>query len=169
MCDLCAEEYAEPCRGCGIPSQLWTDNTYCRKCYVERHGDEFPPSKPTAIEQYAEIKSLRAQIVEIQARLKTKMTEDQKDDWIWLLQNRRGDLAAAEKEMWGQSLESMRWQIDRLEAHLKMDIIPEEEKPEYAWLLRHCQAELAAAEKEMWEQYDEDDLRKLDLQNRGGF
>jgi exonuclease VII small subunit len=50
-----------------------------------------------------------------------------------------------------------------------MDIIPEEEKPEYAWLLRHCQAELAAAEKEMWEQYDEDDLRKLDLQNRGGF
>ncbi len=163
MCDLCAEEYAEPCRGCGMSCQLWSDNTYCRKCYVDRYGDEFPPSR------YAEIKSLRTQIVEIQARLKTKMTEDQKDDWIWLLQNRRGDLAAAEKEIWGKSLESMRWQIDRLEAHLKMDIIPEEEKPEYAWLLRHCQAELAAAEKEMWEQYDEDDLRKLDLQNRGGF
>jgi len=42
MCDLCAEEYMEPCRGCGVNSHLWTDEMYCRSCYVERYGDEFP-------------------------------------------------------------------------------------------------------------------------------
>ena len=113
MCDFCAEEYAEPCRGCGVPSQLWTDDTYCRKCYVERYGDEFPKWSFTSLQ------SMRDEIEEIEERLKTNMTKGQKDDWIWLLQNRRGDLAAAEKEM--------------------------------------------------WEQYDEDDLRKLDLQNQRGF
>ena len=143
MCDLCAEEYAEPCRGCGVPSQLWTDNTYCRKCYVERYGDEFPKAvrvsdelktellanlpaegdkwsfTPAPPPRHTSLESMRAEIAEIEARLKTNMTKGQKDDWIWVLQNRRGDLAAAEKEM--------------------------------------------------WEQYDEDDLRKLDLQNRRGF
>jgi hypothetical protein len=43
---------------------------------------------------------MRDEIAEIEERLKTNMTKHQKDDWIWLLQNRRGDLAAAEKEMW---------------------------------------------------------------------
>jgi hypothetical protein len=147
MCDLCAEEYAEPCRGCGMSCQLWTDNTYCRKCYVDRYGDEFPKTvrvsdelkaellanlptegdkwsftpahPPTPAPWYTSLESMRNEIARIEERLKTKMTEDQKDDWIWLLQNRRGDLATAEKEM--------------------------------------------------WEQYDQDDLRKLDLQNRGGF
>ena len=33
---------------------------------------------------------------------KTATTEDEKDEWIWLLQVRRGDLAAAEKELWEQ-------------------------------------------------------------------
>jgi len=122
MCDFCAEEYAEPCRGCGVPSQLWTDDTYCRKCYVERYGDEFPKTEllanPPAKWSFS-LQSMRDEIEEIEERLKTNMTKGQKDDWIWLLQNRRGDLAAAEKEM--------------------------------------------------WEQYDEDDLRKLDLQNQRGF
>lgn len=94
MCDLCAEEYKEPCRGCGVPSHLWTDETYCRKCYVEHHGDEFPAPRHTSLQ------SMRDEIAEIEERLKTNMTKGQKDDWIWLLQNRRGDLAAAEKEMW---------------------------------------------------------------------
>ena len=46
MCDVCAEEYKEPCRGCGVNSHLWTDDTYCRACYVQRHGDEFPEVPP---------------------------------------------------------------------------------------------------------------------------
>ena len=100
MCDLCAEEYAEPCRGCGVPSQLWTDNTYCRECYVERHGDEFPPLPPSPEPHHTSLQSMRDEIFEIEERLKSNMTKGQKDDWIWLLQNRRGDLAAAEKEMW---------------------------------------------------------------------
>jgi hypothetical protein len=119
MCDHCAEEYNEPCRGCGVSSQLWTDNTYCRSCYVERYGDEFPArpnSVSSPVPRYTSIQSIRDEIAEIEARLKTNMTKGQKDDWIWLLQNRRGDLAAAEKEM--------------------------------------------------WEGYDDDDLRKLDLQLR---
>jgi len=144
MCDFCAEEYAEPCRGCGVSSHLWTDNTYCRKCYVERHGDEFPKTVRVSDELKAELlanlptegdkwrftpapsdapplpmktlESMRMEILEIEARLKTNMTKAQKDDWIWLLQNRRADLADAEKEMWAG--------------------------------------------------YDQDDLRKLDLQSR---
>jgi len=113
MCDFCAEEYAEPCRGCGVPCQLWVDETYCRDCHRERYG--VPETKP----EHKSLESMRAEIAEIEERLKTNMTKGQKDDWIWLLQNRRADLAAAEKEM--------------------------------------------------WEQYDEDDLRKLDLQNQRGF
>ena len=104
MCDHCADEYAEPCRGCGVPSQLWTDNTYCRKCYVERHGDEFPkahpPLPPSPEPRHTSLESMRAEIAEIEARLKTNMTKGQKDDWVWLLLNRRADLAEAEKEMW---------------------------------------------------------------------
>lgn len=145
MCDLCAEEYAEPCRGCGILSQLWTDNTYCRKCYVERYGDEFPnlhlalgraiAESDTRSQEHIQLlledhgytvrvpppslQSIRDQISEIEERLLTNMTKGQRDDWIWLLQNRRADLAEAEKEMWAG--------------------------------------------------YDKDDLRKLDLQNRHGF
>jgi len=157
MCDFCAEEYAEPCRGCGVSSQLWTDNTYCRSCYVERYGDEFPNAHAAAhAEEIAHLhtalgvaiaegdtrsqehiqllledhgysvrvppptlESMRDQIAEIEARLKTNMTKGQRDDWVWLLQNRRADLADAEKEMWSG--------------------------------------------------YDKDDLRKLDLQNRRGF
>ena len=100
MCDHCAEEYKEPCRGCGVPSQLWTDDTYCRGCYVERHGDEFPPLPPSPEPRHTSLQSMRDEIAEIEARLRSNMTKGQKDDWIWLLQNRRGDLAAAEKEMW---------------------------------------------------------------------
>jgi hypothetical protein len=95
MCDSCSEEYKEQCRGCGSYEHLWTDNTYCRECYVKNYGDEFP-SAP----RHTSLQSMRDEIAEIEERLKTNMTKHQKDDWIWLLQNRRGDLAAAEKEMW---------------------------------------------------------------------
>ena len=131
MCGLCAEEYAEPCRGCGVSSQLWTDNTYCRTCYVERYGDEFPktvrvsdelkaelfanlptegdkwsftpahpPLPPSPEPRHTSLQSMRDEIAEIEARLQTNMTKGQKDDWSWLLLNRRADLAEAEKEMW---------------------------------------------------------------------
>jgi hypothetical protein len=144
MCDFCSDEYKEPCRGCGEYSHLWVDDMYCRTCYVDRHGYEFPPNvvrvsdelksdllanlptegdkwsftpaHPAPEPRHTSLESMRAEIAEIEARLKTNMTKGQKDDWIWLLQNRRSDLAAAEKEM--------------------------------------------------WEGYDEDDLRKLDLQLR---
>jgi len=43
---------------------------------------------------------LRELIEEIEARLLTNLTKGQRDDWVWILQNRRADLAAAEKEMW---------------------------------------------------------------------
>jgi hypothetical protein len=104
MCGLCAEEYAEPCRGCGVPSQLWTDDMYCRPCFVERHGDEFPrahpPLPPSPEPRHTSLESMRAEIAEIEERLQTNMTKGQKDDWVWLLLNRRADLAEAEKEMW---------------------------------------------------------------------
>jgi hypothetical protein len=40
---------------------------------------------------------MRNEIAEIEFRLLGKMTKNQKDDWIWILQNRRADLAEAEK------------------------------------------------------------------------
>ena len=99
MCDHCTEEYKEPCRGCGEYSHLWVDNRYCRECYVDRHGYEFPPP-PLPPSPTRSPEELREIIAEIEARLLTNMTKEQKDDWIWLLQNRRADLAEAEKEMW---------------------------------------------------------------------
>ena len=143
MCDLCADEYAEPCRGCGVPSQLWTDNTYCRKCYVERHGDEFPnrhadlhlalgraiaESDTRSQEQIQllledhgysarvpppSLQSIQDQIDEIEERLRSNMTKGQRDDWIWILQNRRADLAEAEKEMWAGYDEDDLRKLDR--------------------------------------------------------
>ena len=110
MCDLCSEEYKEPCRGCGVNSHLWTDDKYCRDCHRERYG--VPEDKPV----HKSLESMRAEIAEIEFCLLGNMTKGQKDDWRWILQNRRADLAEAEKEM--------------------------------------------------WDQYDEDDLRKLDLQSR---
>jgi hypothetical protein len=62
---------------------------YCSSCYL-------PPPRHTSL------KSMHDEIAEIEARLLTNMTKEQKDDWIWILQNRRGDLAEAEKEMWAQ-------------------------------------------------------------------
>jgi hypothetical protein len=94
MCDFCADEYAEPCRGCGVRCQLWVDERYCRDCHRERYG--VPEDKPV----HKSLESMRDEIAEIEARLRSNMTKGQKDDWIWILQNRRADLAEAEKEMW---------------------------------------------------------------------
>jgi hypothetical protein len=120
MCDLCADEYAEPCRGCGVPSQLWTDDMYCRPCFVERHGDEFPrevpPLPPSPEPRHTSLQSMRDEIAEIEARLQTNMTKGQKDDWVWLLLNRRADLAEAEKEMWaGYDADDLR----KLDMHMR--------------------------------------------------
>lgn len=127
MCDFCSEEYKEPCRGCGVNSHLWVDDRYCRDCYDERYGpprvvrvsDEhradilanlpdtwsFTPAPP----RHTSLESMRTEIAEIEARLRTNMTKAQKDDWIWLLQNRRADLADAEGGMWaGYDADDMR-------------------------------------------------------------
>ena len=56
---------------------------------------------------------MRAEIAEIEARLLTKMTQAQKDDWTQILQNRRADLAEARKEMWEQYDEDDLRKLDR--------------------------------------------------------
>jgi hypothetical protein len=93
MCDLCSEEYHENCRGCGDYGELW-DEKYCRECHRDRYG--VPETKPV----HKSLESMRAEIAEIEFRLQSNMTKGQKDDWRWILQNRRADLAEAEKEMW---------------------------------------------------------------------
>lgn len=85
----------EPQCTCGVSSHLWTDEKHCRKCYVKLHGDEFPPLPPSPPRKTLE--EMRNEIAEIEFRLLGKMTKNQKDDWRWLLQNRRADLAEAEK------------------------------------------------------------------------
>jgi hypothetical protein len=77
MCGFCSEDYKEPCWGWGVNS------------------DEFPPLPPSPPRKTLE--EMRNEIVEIEFRLLGKMTKNQKDDWRWLLQNRRADLAEAEK------------------------------------------------------------------------
>jgi hypothetical protein len=62
----------------------------CMPCYLP------PPPRHTSLE------SMRDEIAEIEARLLTKMTKKQKDDWIWILHKRREDLAEAEKDLWAQ-------------------------------------------------------------------
>jgi hypothetical protein len=111
---------------------------------VERYGDEFPkavrvsdelkaellanlPDKwsftpahpllpPSPEPRHTSLQSMRDEIAEIEARLRTNMTKGQKDDWIWLLQNRRADLAEAEKEMWsGYDADDLR----KLDMHMR--------------------------------------------------
>jgi hypothetical protein len=71
-----------------------TDEKHCRDCHRERYG--VPENKPV----HKSLESMRDEIAEIEACLRSNMTKGQKDDWIWILQNRRADLAEAEKEMW---------------------------------------------------------------------
>ena len=77
---------------CPHPEPQCTCDGSGRKCYVEREGDELPPQPPRK-----SLEEMRAEIAEIEFRIMSKMTERQKDDWRWLLQNRRADLAEAEK------------------------------------------------------------------------
>jgi hypothetical protein len=115
MCQTCDEESSDPCWGCGSHS-LWSDS-YCLKCYEVRYGPRHSSvSSPSPVRSPDELREI---IEEIEVRIRGGLTKEQRDDWIWILQNRRADLAAAEKEM--------------------------------------------------WEGYDQDDLNKLDLQNRRGF
>lgn len=95
LCNICADEYAEPCRGCGKRSLLWTDNAHCRECYTERYGDEFPIVVTIAPPPPKTPDELRDIIQEIEDRLRTNMTKEQADDWRWLLMNRRAELAEA--------------------------------------------------------------------------
>ena len=99
MCDLCSEEYYENCRGCGVFGDL-RDDRYCVTCYDDRYGVPMPPLPPSPEPRHTSLESMRTEIAEIEARLRTNMTKGQKDDWVWLLLNRRADLAQAEKEMW---------------------------------------------------------------------
>jgi hypothetical protein len=123
-CQPCQSEYHEQCGGCGKNCDLW-DHRYCKECYekpvVVRLSDELkaelfanlptegdkwsftpahPPLPPSPEPRHTSLQSMRDEIAEIEERLKTNMTKGQKDDWVWLLLNRRADLAEAEKEMW---------------------------------------------------------------------
>lgn len=89
VCPSCNVEYHENCRGCGAFTNLGLGD-YCSSCYLP------PPPRHTSLE------SMRDEIAEIEARLLTKMTKKQKDDWIWILHKRREDLAEAEKDLWAQ-------------------------------------------------------------------
>jgi hypothetical protein len=172
MCDLCAEEYAEPCRGCGVPSQLWTDNTYCRPCYVERHGDEFPNRHAAAHAE--EITDLHIALGRAIAESDTRSQEQ-----IQLLLEDHGYTVHRNSVSSPfpplppspprhTSLQSMRDEIAEIEERLNTNMT-KSQKDDWIWLLQNRRADLAEAEKEMWDQFDADDLRKLDLQNRRGF
>ena len=69
------------------------DNSDDKDCpqHEPQCTDEFPSPPRKSLEE------MRSEIAEIEFRLLSKMTKNQKDDWRWLLQNRRADLAAAEK------------------------------------------------------------------------
>ena len=103
VCPSCNVEYHENCRGCGAFTNLGLGD-YCSACYL-------PP--PPQVPRHTSFESMRAEIAEIEARLLTKMTRAQKDDWIWILQNRRADLAQAQKEMWEQYDEDDLRKFDR--------------------------------------------------------
>lgn len=114
MCQTCDEESSDPCRGCGSHS-LWSDR-YCLKCYEVRYGpiNPLPPSPPSPEPRHMSLESMRAEIAEIEVRLRGGLTKGQRDDWVWLLQNRRADLAEAEKEMWeGYDQDDLR-KLDRM-------------------------------------------------------
>lgn len=93
MCYRCSSEYDDPCRTCNQHRRGGVSPCgHCWVCYDHLYGTP-------------RIQELKKIIEEIEARLrKGGMTKGQKDDWIWILQNRRGDLAherkVAMEEMW---------------------------------------------------------------------
>jgi len=156
MCDFCSEEYKEPCRGCGVPSHLWTDDTYCRACYVERYGTEFPKKVRVSDEHKAEL-------------LANLPTEE--DGWSFtpafpplppspLIEE-------ALRQDW-RTLDELRYIIAEIEVRIRGGLT-KGQRDDWIWILQNRRADLAEAEKEMWEGYDQDDLNKLDLQDRRGF
>ena len=107
VCPSCNEEYHESCRGCGAFTNLGLGD-YCSDCYLP----PLPPSPPQ-VPRHMSMTSMQAEITEIEARLQTSMTKRQKDDWTWILQRRRADLAEARKEMWEQYDEDDLNKLDR--------------------------------------------------------
>jgi hypothetical protein len=90
MCNFCAEEYAEPCRSCGVNSQLWTDEKHCHPCFVKLYGNKFPESTATSLA------AMREEISDLQASLADKHSDYVSD----LLAHRIAELDEAIKEMW---------------------------------------------------------------------
>jgi len=118
------------CPDCGDMGAVSLSSVYCHGCQMRRShscivrvSDElkaellanlsdnwsFTPASPC----HTSLESMRAEIAEIEERLRTNMTKGQKDDWIWILQNRRADLADAEKEMWAGYDEDDLRKLDR--------------------------------------------------------
>jgi len=95
MCYRCSSEYDDPCRSCNRKRRGGVSPCgHCWVCYDHLYGTP-------------KIQELKKIIEEIEARLRRGgMTKGQKDDWIWILQNRRDDLAherkVAMQEMWNQ-------------------------------------------------------------------
>jgi len=228
MCDLCAEEYMEPCRGCGVNSHLWTDDMYCRSCYVERYGDEFPAAAapPGCVDCGKEYSvglaldptrcpgcvlsaqfpctgrrnSVTSPVAELFTRpcavegcttraLYYSMPPDV-DEGPLILRceehyeplpvSPRSSCNECDRSENGEyaedctdptparSLEDLRGAIAHIKEKLKTRMTFGQNE-HWERLLKFREKELAENEAEMWAGYDQDDLNKLDLQNRRGF
>ena len=131
MCDLCSEEYKEPCRGCGVNSDLW-DERYCLPCYDDRYVAKPPRA------------NIEADIENIEEKLRTRMTLGQTNDWERLL-------ATKKRKLVEMNCPGCRDGVLNQQGHMVQG---------------GC---LDEPERTPWEDYDQDDLRKMDLANRRGW
>jgi len=155
MCEYCSEEYKEPCRGCGEYAHLWVDDRYCRGCYVKRYGCEFQKS------------------VRVSDELKTELLADlptEGDKWSFTPTGRRSSVASP-PPLPPSPLEEPRTtqdildQIDLITDKLDNTHMTEGQRADWERLLAVRKSEIS----DMRDGYDQDDLNKLDLQNRRGF
>jgi hypothetical protein len=179
MCEFCAEEYAEPCRSCGVPSQLWTDEKHCRECFVKLHGCEFP-KKAEAIYSHKEVcgeceKTFKSVNQDFRCRdcggdsgsiyvcadcESTELAQGSNRCYTCIDGERSAAYAHAPR-----TTSVIQDEIDNITEKLEFTRMTPGQRADWQTLLDKRKAEIA----DMWEGYDQDDLNKMDLANRRGF
>ena len=157
-CEQCQSEYYEQCGGCGTNCNLW-DDRYCKSCYDVRYvakctkgcGPTAPGSKrcyecidgPEPEPDFRTMDDVRDELEVIMAKLRFPgMTIAQEADWERLRVNRQVLLQQMEL------CPGCRDGALNQQGHMVQG---------------GC---LDEPERIPWEDYDQDDLRKMDLQSR---
>ena len=143
-CEQCQSEYYEQCGGCGTNCNLW-DDRYCKACYDVRYVAKCTrgcgPTAPGSKRCY--------ECIDGPEPIRSP--------------------AYAEPEVDYRTPEDLREELEVIMAKLRFPGMTIAQEADWERLRVNREVLLHKYEADMWEGYDQDDLRKMDLMNRGGF